>query len=153
METTIDEFYTRLKQGPAFLFLGQSYLGLETGIDPFLSEILRKYGGHGEEKGSYHDILDGEAARSVDAALAWMDERCRHLSAPEWLKIVASYAWSGVYTSATDSIWPACFRTSWREIQPVFEEKYKPSDPRNRRLLHCKQRSEGCPSWQLLSYT
>jgi hypothetical protein len=112
-------------------------LGLETGIDPFLSEILRKYGRQGEEKTSYHNILDGGAAYSVEAALAWMDERCRHLSAPEWLKTVAGYAWSGIYTSAIDSIWPACFRTSWREIQPVFEEKYKPSDPRNRRLLHC----------------
>ncbi len=137
MEARIDEFYTRLKQGPAFLLLGQHYLALETGIDPFLSEIIRKYGRRSTEKAHYHDMLAGDAAHSIDTALAWMDERCRRLSVPEWLKIVASYAWSGIYTSAIDSIWPACFRTSWREIQPVFEEKYKPGDPRNRRLLHC----------------
>ncbi len=38
------EFYTMLKRGPALLLLGQAYLQLESGTDPFLAEVLRKYG-------------------------------------------------------------------------------------------------------------
>jgi hypothetical protein len=137
METELEDFYGRLKRGPAFLFLGQDYLRLESGLDSFLSEVIRKYGAAVGENPTYHEILDSRAAKSPESALAWMEERCRRLSVPDWLKIIASYPWSAVYTSAIDSIWPASFRTSWREIQPMFEEKYKPSDPRNRSLLHC----------------
>jgi hypothetical protein len=75
MEATINEFYTKLKQVPAFLLLGRHYLGLETRTDPFLAEILWKYGRRGEEKTSYHDMLDGDATHFVDAALAWNDRR------------------------------------------------------------------------------
>ncbi len=38
-----EDFYSQLKRGPAFLMLGQSYLAAESGTDPFLKEILRKY--------------------------------------------------------------------------------------------------------------
>jgi hypothetical protein len=137
MEARLDDFYRRLKRGPAFLLLGQNYLRLESGVDSFLSEVIRKYGGASAEKETYDEILDSGAASSPESALAWMDDRCRRLSVPRWLKTAASYLWNGVYTSAIDSIWPSCFRTSWREIQPLFEEKYRPSDPRNRSLLHC----------------
>jgi len=137
MEARLDDFYRRLKRGPAFLLLGQNYLRLESGVDSFLSEVIRKYGGASAEKETYDEILDSGAVSSPESALAWMDDRCRRLSVPRWLKTAASYLWNGVYTSAIDSIWPSCFRTSWREIQPLFEEKYRPSDPRNRSLLHC----------------
>jgi len=32
MEPKLKEFYAKLKQGPAFLLLGQNYLRLETGV-------------------------------------------------------------------------------------------------------------------------
>ena len=40
----VTEFCKSLEKGPAFLFLGQDYLRLESDKDPFRSEVLRKYG-------------------------------------------------------------------------------------------------------------
>jgi hypothetical protein len=130
-------FCERIKRGPTILFLGQNYLRLDTAVDPFLSEVLRKYGKPGEVAKNYGQILDSEANRSPEHALAWMHERSKRLSAPDWLTIVASYPWSCVYTSAIDAIWISSFRMPWRELQPVFDEVYKPSDPRNKSKLHC----------------
>jgi hypothetical protein len=130
-------FYAHLKRGPAFLFLGQNYLRLETGQDAFLSEILRKYGVPPIKGESYFELLDTRAGESAPSAVAWMEERCRRISPPEWLKVVASIPWNGVYSSAFDSIWHAAFRNDWREIQPVLEEDHRPRDPRNKLLLHC----------------
>lgn len=136
-QSEITGFLQRMKSGPAFLFLGQNYLRLETGTDPFLVEVLRKYRPAPTGAADYYQLLDSEAAASIEAALSWMQERCKRFSVPEWLKAVAGFAWSGVHTSAIDSVWPEAFRTPWREIHPLFEEKYKPSDPRNRFVLHC----------------
>ena len=135
--TPADELYRRLKVGPAVLFIGQDYLRLETGVDPFLAEVVRKYAVGKRAGPAYHQILDSEAANFVESALAWMDERCKRFSVPEWLRLVANYPWSALYSSAIDSMLPGALRTLWREIQPLFEEKYRPSDPRNRLLLHC----------------
>lgn len=129
--------FDKLKQGPSFLFLGQDYLRIETGQDPLLSEIIRKYGPQNVEAPSYYCVLDGDASQHADAALAWMDERCKRLSAPEWLQTVSQFAWNGIYTSSIDSIVLSAFRSGWREVQPIFEEKFNPSDPRNKRVLHC----------------
>jgi hypothetical protein len=138
MSQVSDDLYSKLKQQvPAFLLLGQNYLRLETNTDPFLSEVLRKYGRVGEEPAHYGQILEGEAHNFADAAIAWMQERCTRLSTPEWIKTVAMFPWSGVYTSAIDVIWPRAFRSEWRELQPILEEKYRPIDPRNRFNLHC----------------
>ena len=131
------DLYAKFKQGPAILLLGQDYLRLETGVDPFLREVLRKYRSGTVQHPTYTDILDSDASAAVEASLAWMDERCRRLSVPEWLRGIAEYAWSGVYTSAIDSVWWSGFRTSWRDLQPLFEEKFRPVDPRNRFALHC----------------
>lgn len=129
--------YDRLKQGPSFLFLGQDYLRIETGEDPLLCEIIRKYGPQSVEAPNYYCLFEGDAAQHRDVALAWMDERCKRLSVPDWLQTVAQFAWSGIYTSSIDSILLAAFRSAWREVQPIFEEKFNPSDPRNKRVLHC----------------
>ena len=134
--TNLQEFCLQLKKGPAFLFLGQDYFRLQTGADPFLAEILRKYRDGGAAR-SYFEIFESRADDSPESAVAWMEERCRRLSTPEWLTLAASFPWNGVYSSAIDSIWPAAFRNSWRDVQPVFEESYKPQDPRNRFVLHC----------------
>ncbi len=133
----VTEFCKSLTRGPAFLFLGQDYLRLESSIDPFLSEVLRKYGKTSTVPSQYSQIFEREAQNSIESALAWMQERCGRLSTPQWLKTVASYAWSGVYSSAIDVIWPKAFRSEWRELHHIFEEKFKPIDPRNRLKLHC----------------
>jgi hypothetical protein len=133
----LSDFCKMLNGGPAILFLGQDYLRLDSGKDPFLSEILRKYGKISEGPSSYNQILEGDAQNLIESSLVWMHERCRHLSIPQWLDIVASYDWSTVYCSSIDVIWPNAFRSEWREIHSLFEEKYKPIDPRNRLKLHC----------------
>ena len=137
MDSTIETFITRIRQGPVVLLLGQGYLAIETGVDPFLREIIRKYGPALESPPSYGDMLEGEASTLEASALAWMDERCRRLPAPDWLGLVSSYPWSAVYTSAIDSIWFPGFRNVWRELQPIFDERFRPPDPRNRLMLHC----------------
>src|SRR2546421_6338238 len=127
-----DDFYRNLKNGPAFLLLGQDYLRLESGSDPFLSEVLRKYGNANVEPQSYKQILFGEAHKDIESTLLWMQSRSELLSIPLWLKTVASFPWSGVYTSAIDTVWPKAFTSEWRRIQPLIDEKYKPINPRNR---------------------
>ena len=132
-----EELHIALKRGPVFLFLGQDYLRLESGADSFLLEVLRKYGPQDNASPSYDQIFKGEAHRSIDSSLAWMRECCKRLSVPQWLKTVADFSWSGVYTSAIDTVWPRGFDTEWRELEPLFDEKYNPIDPRNQSRLHC----------------
>lgn len=135
VKQTSDELYLKLTQGPAFLLLGQDYLRLESGRDPFLSEVLRKYGKASTQPPDYKQIFEGEAQSSSEEALNWMRERCKRFSVPEWLKTVASFAWNGVYASAIDDIWLEAFDTEWRELQPVVNEKIKPTAARKN--LHC----------------
>lgn len=111
-------FFSRIKDGPAVLLLGQKYLSLGTGFDPFLSELRRKYGTNEEQQG-YFTILDSGAADSPEASLAWLDELSRRISPPEWLRGVAQFPWSSVYSSAIDSVWSTAFRSPWRTLQPV----------------------------------
>lgn len=132
------QLYNQLKSGPAFLLLGQDYLRLDSDRDPFLAEVLRKYGRVGEDSPHYGHILEGEAQENPDSALAWMQQRCERFSSPEWLDTVASFPWNGVYTSAIDTIWLKAFRSDWRELQPLYDaETLNPLDPRNRFRLHC----------------
>jgi len=135
---TFDEstFYSRLRTAPSFLFLGQRYLALETAIDPLLADLIRKYGTSPGKRKGYFSIFTGEAGDGGDATLSWINERSKRLSEPDWFATVREFPWSGLYTSAIDAYLVPAFRTAWRDIQPIFEEKYSPSDPRNRRVLH-----------------
>ncbi len=137
MDDITRDLYSRLKKGQVFLFLGQNYLKLEAGQDPFLEEVIHKYGNAGEGSPSYFNLFEGEAQNSVEDSLAWMQARCMKFSIPGWINTISDYAWSGVYTSAIDTIWYRAFHKEWREVQPVFEEKYNPSNPRNPSKLHC----------------
>jgi hypothetical protein len=111
---------------------------LDSGRDPFLAEILRKYGKVDEESACYEQILEGEAQENPESALAWMQQRCERFSSPEWLETVATFTWNGIYTSAVDTIWLKAFRSDWRELQPLYDaEPLNPLDPRNRSRLHC----------------
>ena len=132
-----DGFTKAINKSPIFLLLGQKYLSLESGIDPFLSGILDKYGSQNQSRLHYGSILESEANKSVEDSLSWMQEFCGHISAPDWLKTVSSFAWSGVYTSAIDIVWPKAFRTNWRELYHIFDERNNPPDSRNKLKLHC----------------
>ena len=136
MNDVDERMFTRLKEGPAVLFLGQNYLKLEAGSDPFLSAVNQKYSESKLDQ-SYNDLLNSTAQDNPEAALAWMQGRCERFTAPKWLEQVATFAWSHIYTSAIDTIWPRTFRTSWRELQPILDEKYRYQNPRNRSRLHC----------------
>ena len=137
MDDQLPRFYEQLTRGPAVLFLGQDYFVAESGQDPFLSEVLRKYGKAGGLQPGYFQIFDGEAGASPAESIPWMHDRCKRFSVPESIRIISQYVWSSVYTSAIDVVWYPEFRKEWRELQPVFDENYKPSDPRNRFKLHC----------------
>src|SRR5688572_14300533 len=126
-----EDFLKRIANGPAFLLLGQRYLAIERGIDPLLAEFRSKYRITAPSRG-YFDLLARGTGDSDETVVAWLDERARRVSIPSWLSTVAQFAWSGVYASAVDSVWPAAFRLPWRDVQPIFDEQYRPSDPRNR---------------------
>ncbi len=134
--TKSNDFLARLKRGPAFLLLGQGYLRLHSQRDPLLELVSTRYAS-GAEVPDYRSLLGLDLERDAPAVLAWLDERCHRIEHPDWLGQVAAFAWSGVYSSAIDTIWPRATRAAWRQIQPIFEERYRPSDPRNRLILHC----------------
>lgn len=133
----LQQFWERLGNGPAFVFLGQGYFGLDSGADPFLAEVRTKFGGPDISDRPYELLFEGSAQQSGTDAFAWLSERCRRLSAPGWFGSVSDYPWSGFYSSAIDSVWTTALRNDWREIAPIFEDTYFPRDPRNRRVLHC----------------
>lgn len=126
----------RLKRGPALLLLGQDYLRLGLGADPFLSEVVRKFGVPGLHADTYSRLFDTTASRDSEAALAWMHALSRRLSAPPSLNTIAAFPWNAVYTTAIDDLWIPAFRLSWRDLQYIPDDRYIPSDPRNRLLLH-----------------
>ncbi len=134
--SNIEAFWQKLDRGPAILLLGQDYLRVETGIDPLLAEVRDRFGGQGTHKG-YDLLWQGTAHDNGDAALAWMSERCRRFSPPEWLQSVSDFAWNGVISSAIDPIWLSALRNDWRDVAPIYDDEYYPRNPRNRRELHC----------------
>ncbi len=135
MDDSGRDFLSQLGRGPAVLLLGQRHLTMESGHDPLLAQIAKKYGAG--PLTSYTGLLELGLASAAESALAWMDERCQRLSPAEGTETLAEYPWSSVVTSAIDTIWPRAFRRSWREIQPVLDERQHPADPRNRARLHC----------------
>jgi hypothetical protein len=130
------DLITQLKGGPAFLLLGQNYLRTGEAQDKFLTAIVRRFGSEADKANSYFDIFQTATASNEDSALSWMDELSNKLSVPDWLQSVANFNWAGLYTSAIDSTIPRAFKSPWREVQPIFEEKFVPADPRNKNRLH-----------------
>lgn len=132
----LESFWQKLNNGPSVLFLGQRHLWIETESDPLLGQITNRFGG-GDDTADYGQILRGSAYLDSDAALAWMSERARVLSTPDWLTRVAGFAWNGVISSAVDTIWMSAFRNAWREVAPIYSDEYFPRNPRSRRELNC----------------
>lgn len=133
-----DGFLARLSRGPIVLMLGQAYLRLETGIDPLLSQIYRRYLPEKASSQDYSDILGiSELQDDRATAVPWIHARAEKASVPEWLHVVAQYPWNSVYSSAVDLIWPRAFSNPWRAVQPILDPDYVPSNPRSRSKLHC----------------
>ena len=133
--SNLDTFVQRLNRGPAVLFLGQDYLKMETGTNPLLTKIRDRFG-NATARDAYELIWECAVHDDSDAFLSWVSECCRRLSPPEWLQTVADFAWNGVVSSAIDPIWLAAFRNNWREVAPIYDSEYFPSNPRSRRELH-----------------
>jgi hypothetical protein len=130
------DLITQLREGPAILFLGQDYLKAGDVPDKVLSATIKRYGPELPQADTYFDLFKTNIGEAGDAAMFWMDELSNKLSVPDWLQVVANFNWAGLYTSAIDSLIPRAFRSQWREVQPIFEEKFVPADPRNRNRLH-----------------
>lgn len=138
MDTASYELYDQLKQGPVFLFLGQDYLRLTDGVDPFLQEVLKKYAPDSNEQSRYTEILDLGLDASHNTALPWMYNRGMRLDIPEWLKVLSEFTWNGVYTSAIDELWLRALRaTKWRQTELIFSDRFQPIDIRSSANLHC----------------
>lgn len=148
----ITEFISRLQDGPSLLFLGQNYLKLESGKDAFLNQIIEKYGGREANENTYFDILGTGLIDAPEEAIAWMQRRSMYSTPPNQLQVIGGYSWNGIFTSAIDDILERTLRTDWRQIQPVFNEKYIPSDPRSRLRLHIWHIYGGVSSPDLLGY-
>jgi hypothetical protein len=131
------DFLTKLKQGPAVLLLGQGYLSLETGIDPLISDITKKYTNNQVVNADYNQLLQSTIQQDAEASVAWMAQRCEKIFIPEWLKTVASFSWNSVYTSSIDNVWTRAFRMDWRDLQLLCDPEYQPLDTRNRTKLLC----------------
>lgn len=129
------DLFQRLKKGPSILFLGQNYLKLDLGYDPLLKDIMDKYA-DGNKLSNYSDILDSNISKSIETSLAWIQNKCEHLTVPNWLHTVASFSWNSIYTSAIDNFLTRVFQSEWREFHPILTNKYNPEDSRNKLRLH-----------------
>lgn len=131
-----EQFFRRLNQGPAILFLGQEYLKSETGADPLLAQIQKRSGASTHAQG-YNALWDSVASNGADATLSWVSQLCQRVAPPDQLKAVAEFAWHAVFSSAVDPIWLSAFRNDWRDVAAVYDDEYFPKNPRDRRELHC----------------
>ena len=136
LEATAESFIERLNRGPAALLLGQQHFSLGGTQDPLLDTIYRKVGAASAATPTYNVIL-GTAEASVNGFLDWLDNRSKQFAVSEHLNAIAQHSWIGVWSSAIDSNWADAFESGSREVQKVFTDSYSPSDPRNRRRLHC----------------
>lgn len=136
LEPSDEKFAERLGRGPAALLLGQRHLALGSSVDPLLDVVRRKLNAPADGPAGYNMLLADSRLDNI-SLLDWLDNRSRQFAASEHLDVIAQYPWIGVWASAIDSLWADAFETSWREVQKVFSESYRPTDPRNRHRLHC----------------
>jgi hypothetical protein len=129
----------QINSGPSFLFLGQNYSKLETGRDIFLEQILNKYGNGEKSPMKYDSIFNTQMSQNRDEAVSWMLIRCMNIPVPYPLELISGYAWNGIFTSSFDEIIIRAFRSIWRDVQPITDQNYRPSEPRNRSKLNIWQ--------------
>ena len=96
--------FERLDRGPSFLFLGQSYLSIETGHDPLVGPLARSLGMDNLPETAYQAIL-GAAPDTREAAAKALSDAGRALVLPPSLKTTLEFPWNGVLSSAVDPAW------------------------------------------------
>ncbi|MFI8103341.1 hypothetical protein [Streptomyces sp. NPDC086023] len=126
-----DDLIGRLEQGPCFLFLGQKYLLLESGVDPLAGPVSRAAGGGTEAQDLYTSLLRVPAPRR-QPVLAALARSAANLAEPAWLKVVADLPWNGVFSTAIDSLFVRALRNESRTVQPVVSSQFRPAAPRSR---------------------
>ncbi|MGB5136995.1 MAG: DEAD/DEAH box helicase family protein [Candidatus Zixiibacteriota bacterium] len=138
------DFVGQLSKGPSVLILGQDYLRAETSIDSLLEKIQRKYIGGGSTSLGYSLMIDTPMSKSPEDALAWIEGASLSIPIPAPLEVIAQFSWSGVFTSAIDSILHRAFRTEWRDLQVISDSTYRPISGRSRKRLNV---------WHLFGWT
>ncbi|WP_316795217.1 hypothetical protein [Pedobacter agri] len=127
----------KLQDGPAVLLIGQSYLSMETGKDYILEKIYSKYAPEsGNDRLSYRGIVNLGLSENGLSVFQWLQALCKNISTPSALYHAARFPWSAVYTTATDIIIERAFTSDKRTVQPILNERYLVSDPRNKKHLH-----------------
>jgi hypothetical protein len=135
--TISSDLEVQLRRGPSIALLGQASTAIE-GTDGLLSAIVAKYGGSQSAVG-YYGLLDSSASEAAESALAWMHAQAAAIKLGNHLSTIALFPWNAVYTSSISSTIVEIFRSDWRQTEPIFDETYQPSNPRNRLLLHITQ--------------
>lgn len=136
MDSRYNELVFKLQKGPAVLFLGQKTLSLGEEEDTFLSKILSKYGPIETKETDYNNLLKSKISTDYEASATWIDSLANNMMVPLWLERISRIPWSHVYTSSINNIVDRAFEADWRKVQPVYDEKFKVSDIRNRHNLH-----------------
>jgi len=114
--------YERLDRGPAFLFLGQSYLSVGTGNDPLAGPLARSLG-MGDLPGTIYRTLLGLAHDSREAAAKALNDAGRSLVLPPSLTTTLEFPWNGVLSSAIDPSWRVGLRQDWRTVQETVPQR------------------------------
>lgn len=134
MTVHYEDLINRLEQGPGFLLLGQKYLRLESGEDPLVGPVSRAGGVTVGPIDLYQLLLRIPRERREDA-IAALSKSAAELTAPEWLRVIVSLPWNGVFSTAVDSLFLRTLRSKWRQVQPVASSSYRPSAPRSTRQV------------------
>ena len=125
----------RLAKGPAVLFIGQGYLGLESGgKDAFLDTIASKFDLANVH--AYHDLIGRWPFHDRERLFSVLHNINQRIAVPDWLERVAKVPWNAVVTSAFDEVLERALRADWRRVESVWNSKSEPEDSRNRKSLH-----------------
>lgn len=114
--------FERLDRGPSFLFLGQSYLSIETGHDPLVGPLARSLGMDNLPETAYQAIL-GAAPDTREAAAKALSDAGRALVLPPSLKTTLEFPWNGVLSSAVDPSWRLGLKQDWRTVQETVPQR------------------------------
>lgn len=130
------EIIKRIESGPAVLLIGQNYLSMETGEDQFIKMIGRKYNSYNDSDLDYKSILTWKIDEKTADVVSWMYKLSRSIAIPEWLDSISKISWASVYTSSFDTVLNRVFASEWRSIQPIYDDKFRLTDSRDRLNLH-----------------
>lgn len=117
-----------LKTGSPYLFLGQNYLEQYIGKDTFLRAIQDEFLKENSSEGGYVLLKTINASIDINNTLMWMKAKSDRIAVPDRLDIISKIAWSGVITSAFDTIVSRAFSNNWRDVNEVTSYKSKSTE-------------------------